>query len=360
MRGQSQAPPNDATNLREYSDRLVDAARERLQRLDMSAAEIDELRQRGRAAETVTVSSPVSGVILEKMALRGMRVMAGQTLFKIADLSTVWVEAEVYETDLGMVRTGARGTVTIRAYPDKSFSGRVTYIYPSVTEQTRTVRVRIALSNPEALLKPNMLATVTLQTPQSNALLVPTDAIVDTGTQQLVFVAEGDGRFTPRDVRIGRRTPGAVEVVSGLKEGDEVAASATFFLDSESQLRGALQNYQPSPTATSTESSARALDVTFKTEPDPPHAGDNAFTVTIKDPSGQPVPDADVSVQFFMAAMPTMNMPAMRSEAKLSPAGAGVYRGTGQVMTPGTWDVTVTATKGGKPLGARRFSVSAR
>ena len=360
LRGQSQAPQGDTTRFREYSDRLVDAARERLLRLDMTASEIDAIRESGRAVEALTFTAPVSGVILEKMALRGMRVMAGQTLFKIADLSTVWVEAEVYETDLGQVRTGARASVTVQAYPDRSFNGRVTYIYPSVTAQTRTVRVRIALPNAEAILKPNMLATVTLQTPQSNALVVPNDAIVDTGTQQLVFVAEGDGRFTPRDVRIGRRTPGAVEVVSGVKEGDEVAASATFFLDSESQLRGALQNYQPSQAAASSESSAPALDVTFKTEPDPPHSGEDTFIATVKDASGQPVADAEVNVLFFMAAMPTMNMPAMRSETKLMSAGRGVYRGTGQVMTPGTWDVTVTVTRAGQQLAARRFSVPAK
>ena len=360
LRGQAQPRQSDTGNLGEYADRLVDAARERLLRLDMTAADLDELQKSGRAAETVTFRSPVTGIILEKTALRGMRVMAGQTLFKIADLSTVWVEAEVYETDLASVRTGARAAVAVQAYPDRSFNARVTYIYPSVTEQTRTVRVRLELPNPEGLLKPNMLATVTLQTPQSNALVIPADALVDTGTQQLVFVAEGDGRFTPRDVRIGRKTPGEVEVLSGLKAGDEVASSATFFLDSESQLRGALQNYEPSAAAPSNQTAAPALDITFKTEPDPPRSGEDTFIATVKDASGQPVVDAAVHVLFFMAAMPTMNMPAQRSDTTLVSAGGGVYRGTGQVMTPGTWDVTVTVTRAGQPLGTRRFSVPAK
>lgn len=361
LRGQGQERLGEGSNLREYSDRLVDAARERLLRLDMSAAEIDELQKSGRAAETVTFTSPVTGVILEKAALRGMRAMAGQMLYRIADLSTIWVEAEIYETDLAKVRTGIRASVTVQAYPDRSFAGRVTYIYPVVTEQTRTVRVRIVLPNPEGILKPNMLATVVLQTPPSNALMLPADALVDTGTQQLVFLAEGNGRFTPKDVRIGRRTSGEVEVLAGLKEGDEVAASATFFLDSESQLRGALQNYQPSaPVVPSGGRAAPALDITFRTEPDPPHAGEDSFLVAVKDAAGQPIADGDVTVLLFMPAMPSMNMPAQRSETKLLSAGGGLYRGTGQVMTSGTWDVTVTVTKAGQQLATRRFSVAAK
>ena len=361
LRGQAQESRSDGSNLREYSDRLVDAARERLLRLDMTAADIDELQKTGRAAETITFRSPVRGIILEKPAVRGMRVMAGQMLYRIADLSTLWVEAEVYETDLPMVRTGARASVSLQSYPNRPFAGRVTYIYPSVTEQTRTVRVRVVLPNPEGILKPNMRATVTLQTPQSNALVLPADALVDTGTQQLVFIAQGDGRFTPKDVRIGRRSSGEVEVLSGLNEGDEVAASATFFLDSESQLRGALQNYQSStPTAQPGGPVAPALDIAFRTEPDPPRTGEDAFIVTVKDGNGQPLGDADVTVVLFLPAMPAMSMPASRVEAKLLPAGVGTYRGTGQVMTPGTWDVTVSVTKAGQQLASRRFSVIAK
>lgn len=356
LRGSSMASHNSSDTLADYSDRLAAAARERLLRLEMTPADIDQVARTGRAAETVTFRSPGDGVIVEKTALRGMRVMAGQTLYRIADLSNVWVEAEVYETDLPVVRVGARAAVSLQAYPDRTFTGRVTYIYPMVTQETRTVRVRLSLPNPQGLLKPNMLATVTLQEPRSNALLVPADAVVDTGTQQLVFLAEGDGRFSPREVRIGRRAEGKAEVLSGVSEGDEVAASATFFLDSESQLRGALQNYERAPAPQSERPSA-ALDVTFRTDPDPPHTGETTFIVTVKDAAGQPIADADVGVVLFMPAMPTMNMPAMRSDTKLVAAGGGVYRGTGQVMTPGRWDVTVNVSRAGKPLGARQFAV---
>lgn len=362
LRGASHSDHGDPGNLRDYADRLVQAARERLLRLDMKAEEIDELQKRGQAADTVTFRSPVSGVIVEKAAVRGMRVMAGQMLFRVADLSTVWVEAEVYESDAAAVRTGARAVVTVPAYPGRSFTGRIGYVYPTVSAQTRTLRVRIALANPAGLLKPNMLATVTLQTPRSAALVLPDDAVVDTGAKQVVFLAQGDGRFTPRDVQTGRRTGGDVEVSSGLNEGEQVAASATFFLDSESQLRGALQNYQapepaPQPAA---RAGAQSLEVGFRTDPDTPKAGEASLIVSVKDGGGQPVTGADVSVVLFMAAMPTMNMPAIRTEAKLSPAGAGAYRGIGQVMMPGRWDVTVTIARAGQELVTRQCSMVAR
>lgn len=356
LRGRS---TGGAAGMSEYSERLADAARERLLRLEMTSEEIEQLARTGRPLETVTFRSPVNGVIVEKTALRGMRVMAGQMLFRIADLSTVWAEAEVYETDLPNVRPGAHAIVSLQSFPDRTFTGRVSYIYPTVTAETRTVRIRVVLPNPDGLLKPNMLATVTLHAPPSNVLVVPANALVDTGTQQLVFIAEGDGRFSPREVRIGRRTGDDVEVLGGVKEGDEVASAATFFLDSESQLRGALQNYEPTATRTS-GNAASTLDVTFRTEPPTPHAGDNTFVATVKDDTGQPVTDADVSVVLFMAPMPSMNMPAARSDAKLRGAGGGVYRGTGEVMFPGRWEVTVNVSRGGRSLGARQFAVVAQ
>lgn len=344
-----------------YADRLVDAARERLLRLDMSADDIAALERTGRASEVLTFRSPVSGVIVEKAALRGMHVSAGQMLYRVVDLSSVWAEAEVNESDLASMRVGMPARVVVDAYPDQAFDGRVSYIYPTVSEQTRTARVRLALPNSRGLLKPNMLATISLDTAASDALVVPSDAVVDTGTEHLVFVAEGDGHFSPRNVKLGRRSPGESEIVSGLTEGDVVAASATFFLDSESQLRSALQDYEP----TSAENGAPArqtesrVQVTFRSEPDPPKVGDATFVVTVTE-HGQPIADAAVKVVLLMAAMPSMNMPAMRAEAALVPVGNGTYRGTGQVLMAGRWDVTVTATKAGQSIGVGQFALLAQ
>jgi Cu(I)/Ag(I) efflux system membrane fusion protein len=190
-------------------------------------------------------------------------------------------------------------------------------------------------------------------------LVVPTNAVLDSGTEQIVFVAKGDGVFEPRHVKIGRRLGDSIQILDGLKDGEQVATGAAFFLDSESQLRAALQGFEASVPLTS-GAAAAGTQITFRTVPDPPKTGDNQLEATVKDASGKAIEDADVTVQFFMPAMPTMNMPAMRSEAKLAPAGGGVYRGSGQVMMAGRWDATVTVTRGGQRLGSKQLPLVTR
>jgi Cu(I)/Ag(I) efflux system membrane fusion protein/cobalt-zinc-cadmium efflux system membrane fusion protein len=360
LRGRTQATAGQVPELRDYSARLVDAARERLRRWDMAEEEIQELEQRAAPFETVPVLSPASGVIVEKTAVEGMHVTPGQTLFRIADLSSVWVEADVYERDMAAVRIGQAAAVTLDAYPDQRFAGRATYIYPFVEQQTRTMKVRFELPNPRGLLKPGMYANVQLATSAASVLSVPADAVLDSGTEQVVFVALGDGYFEPRRVRTARRVDGMVEVTQGLKEGEAVATGATFFLDSESQLRAAVRGFEGAAGGVNPAAAGQGLDITFKPQPDPPRRGDTTLDVTVRDASGLPVSDADVSVTFFMAAMPAMNMPAMRNAVALQHVGGGVYRGTGQVMMAGRWDVTVTVMRGGQRLGSRELSMVAR
>ena len=358
-RGHAQAGRSEIDSVRTYSERLVQAARARLTVWDIAAGDIDELERSGQASGVVTMRSPADGVLVEKAALAGMRVEAGQMLFRIADLARVWVEAEVYERDLANVRLGATATVRLDAYPDESLRGRATYIYPALNEATRTARVRFELQNSRGRLRPGMFATVTLAGASVDTLTVPANAIVDSGREQIVFVAEGGGFFTPTPVKTGRRAGDRVEVVEGLEEGEQVAASATFFLDSESQLRGGLQNYERSaPPATA--AGASRIDISFRSLADPPRTGENAFEVALKDPAGMPITDAAVSVRLFMPAMPTMNMPAMENDATLPHVGGGVYRGLGQVMMGGRWDVTVTARKGTQQLGQRQFAIVAK
>jgi hypothetical protein len=282
-------------------------------------------------------------------------------LLRVADLSVVWVEANIYEQDVSAVRVGQQAVVTIDAYPGRRFIGRATYIYPTVEEQTRTVRVRFQFANPRDELKPGMYANVQLDGTAMTVLTVPADAILDSGTDQVVFVALGDGYFEPRPVTAGRRIVDAVEIIDGLQEGDEVAYGATFFLDSESQLRAAVRGFEaPRSPQASASAPQQRLDVMFGSDPDPLRAGDNALEVSVMDPAGEPVTDADVSVTFFMAAMPSMSMPAMRNQTSLSHAGGGVYRGSGQVLMAGRWDVTVAVTRGGQPLDSRQISIVAR
>ena len=362
VRGRTQAAAGQVSELRDYSSRLVDAARERLRRWDVGDEELQELEQRGAAFETIPVRSPAAGVIVEKTAIEGMHVAPGQTLFRIADLSVVWVEADVYERDMAAVRVGQQATVTLDAYPDQRFSGRATYIDPFVTEQTRTIRVRFELPNPRQLLKPGMYANVQLVTAASSALGVPADAVLDSGREQVVFVALGDGYFEPRRVRAGRRVDATVEIAEGLKEGEEVATGATFFLDSESQLRAAVRGFEPTPGAAPppTTGSEKDLKISLRAEPDPPRQGAVTLEAAVKDASGTPVTDGNVAVTFFMAAMPSMNMPAMKNTTKLQHVAAGVYRGRGQFLTSGRWEVEVVVTRDGQRLGGRQLSMVAR
>ncbi|HKW00008.1 MAG TPA: FixH family protein [Vicinamibacterales bacterium] len=344
------------------ADALVAAARQRLVLWDLAPAELRELDETRTAKDALVVRAPTSGFVIDKAVVKGAHVTPGQMLFKLADLSVVWVEADVYEQDLPLMRVGARATVVLDAYPGESTTGRVIYISPYVDEQTRTDKVRYEFPNPRGQLKPGMFATVEIATSGGTGITVPVDAVLDSGRDQVVFVAEGDGHFTPRPVTVGRRLGGTVEILKGLKEGEEVASGAAFFLDSESQLRGALQGYvpiSPSPTTGSGQDAERPK-ITLRTIPDPPRTGETQFEVTVADSKGVPLADAEVTVQLFMPAMPTMNMPAMRNELKLPSAGNGVYRGTGQVMMAGRWEATVIVTRGGQRVGSLQTPVVAR
>jgi hypothetical protein len=328
---------------------------------DLSAADIATLDETGRARDAITFPSPVSGYVIEKPALKGMHVTAGQTLYKVADLSVVWLEADVYEQEMPLARVGQRATVTLDAYPGESFQGRAIYVFPFVEENSRTVKVRFQFANARGRLKPGMYANVELQGGSGMAITVPANAVLDSGTQRVVFVAQGEGVFTPREVKIGRRLADRIEILEGVKEGEQVATGATFFLDSESQLRAGLQNYEaPAPAGNVTAPAGPTLDITFRAQPDPPKTGDNTFEVRVTDPGGQPVTDGDVSVQLFMPAMPTMNMPAMRNETKLLHAGGGVYRGPGQVMMSGRWEATVIVTRSGQRAASKQFPLVAK
>ena len=361
LRSRDQLRTSQIADVRERAERLVDAARTRIELWDLPADQLTALDETRQPQTVVTFRSPVTGFVIEKPALQGMHVMPGQTLYKVADLSQVWVEAEIYEQEVALVRVGQRATVTLDAYPDDRFVGRATYIYPFVQENTRTVRVRFAFANHGGRLKPGMYANVTLEAPVGMSTTVPSSAVLDSGTRQLVFVAEGDGYFEPREVRIGQRLADRVQILEGLQPGEQVAMGATFFLDSESQLRASVQSYEAPPVpAASSGAAADRLEIAFRPQPDPPRTGDNLLEVTVRDPSGQPIADADVSVTFFMPAMPTMNMPAMRTQTRLAPAGGGMYRGTGQVMMGGRWDVTVNVDRGGQRVGSRQFAVVAK
>ena len=361
LKTRDQVKTSVIADARERAEQLVASARQRLLLWNIPEEEIRALEDKRQAPDVVVFRSPVAGFVIEKQTLQGMHVMPGQMLYKVANLSTVWVEADVYEQEMAMARTGQRAIVTLDAYPGETFQGRAIYIYPFVEENTRTVKVRFQFANPRGRLKPGMYANVEIHGSEAMGLTVPANAVLNSGADQVVFVAQGEGYFTPRPVKVGRNLGDRIQIVDGLKEGEQVATGAAFFLDSESQLRAGLQNYEaPKAAQGGPPAGGPALDIVFRTQPDPPKTGESLFEVTVKDANGQPIADADVSVQLFMPAMPTMNMPAMRNETKLPHVGGGVYRGPGQVMMAGRWDVTVSVAKGGQQLGRKQLAVVAR
>jgi len=240
---------------------LVADARQRLELLGIAPAEIDAIARTRKAKRALTLRSPVDGYVIAKNALPGMSVSPGMALFQVADLSTVWVVAEVYETDLKRVRVGQPARFEVTAYPGESFTGKVKFVHPTVDASSRTLRVRLEFRNrpgPGGLrLRPGMYGSVSLDLPKTTGLVIPTDAVVDTGDFQYVFVAKEGGRFEPRRIAIGARGDEAVEVSSGLTEGEVVVTTANFLIDSESRLRAAIDGQAPGATPSGTPSPGR-------------------------------------------------------------------------------------------------------
>jgi Cu(I)/Ag(I) efflux system membrane fusion protein len=223
---------------------LADSSLIRLKNWDISEEQIKALTKSGETKRTLTFRSPVAGIVTEKKAVQGMRFMPGEALYQIADLSAVWVVADVFEQDIGLVKSGAKAKVKINAYPDKEFEGAVTYVYPTLTAETRTVQVRLELANPGALLKPGMFAQVELPVAaRGSVVTVPVSAVIDSGTRQIVLVQAKEGRYEPRDVKLGARSDNYVEVQDGVKDGELVVVAANFLIDAESNLKAAVGSF---------------------------------------------------------------------------------------------------------------------
>lgn len=218
------------------SSNLLAAARRRLRLWDISEAQIEEILRTGEVRRTLTLHAPASGVVIEKNVVDGQAIQAGQTLYTIADLSEVWIDAELREADAGNVREGSGATIELAAVPGRPFKGRVEYVYPTLQEVSRTLRARVAVANSEGRLKPGMYATVRITTPTRRALTVPASAVIRTGQRSMVFVDMGGGSLMPHEVETGRTGQEYVEVLSGVEPGQRVVTSAQFLLDSESNL----------------------------------------------------------------------------------------------------------------------------
>lgn len=219
------------------AEALIEAAKQRLRLWDITDAQIRRIEETGKAERTLTIYSPVSGYVVQKMALQGIRIMPGEKLFDIADLSSVWIISDIYEYELPLIREGQAATISLSYFPGKEFSSRIDYVYPALSGDTRTAKVRFIIPNPGGQLKPQMFTNVEVKIPIGKKLSIPDDAVIDTGTRQIVYVDKGDGYFEPREVMLGIRGEGFREVIMGLKAGEKVASSATFLIDSEAQLK---------------------------------------------------------------------------------------------------------------------------
>ncbi len=220
---------------------LAESSLTRLRNWDVPEEQIDALAKTGEAKRTVTFRSPAAGIVMEKKAVAGMRFMPGEMLYQVADLSRVWVVADVPEQDIGLVAPGRKAHVRINAYPDKWFEGTITYVYPTLKPETRTVQVRLELANPGGVLKPGMFAQVELAAASAGKVLaVPVSAVIDSGVRKVVIVKIGEGRFEPREVQLGARSEEWVEVKGGIGAGEIVVVAANFLIDAESNLRAAL------------------------------------------------------------------------------------------------------------------------
>jgi RND family efflux transporter MFP subunit len=244
LRYQKKLQESSLEEARRGSDELIQSARRRLQYWDIPESEIKALEERGTPNKTMTIYSPVDGIVTEKMVRKGQNIMAGMELYKIADLSTVWVLAEVYQYELPWVKVGGQVEIEISYLPGKSFKGTITYIYPYLSMETRTAKVRVEVPNTQNFeLKPDMYATVKIVSPLSiDAVVVPDQAIIRSGERNIVVIALGGGYFDPRDVKLGVMAEGYVQVLEGIKEGEKIVVSSQFLIDSESNLKAAISH----------------------------------------------------------------------------------------------------------------------
>jgi Cu(I)/Ag(I) efflux system membrane fusion protein len=220
------------------AEAIIDAARQRLRLWDITDEQIKLIEETGKPVRTVMLVSPADGTVVQKNAVQGMRVMPGDKLFDIADLSSVWIISDIYENELPLINPGETARITLSSLPGKEFSAKIEFIYPTLTDQARTVKVRLTVANPGGRLKPQMFTNVEIKAGMGKRLAVPDDAVLDTGTRSIVYVDKGEGNFEPREVKLGLRADGYREVLSGLKAGEKVARAATFLIDSEAQLKG--------------------------------------------------------------------------------------------------------------------------
>lgn len=345
------------------SDWLVTAAADRLNQFGVPASEIQRLEKTGTVQHDITIDSPVSGYITEFNALPNQFTETGTKLYTIADLSSVWVYANVFQNEVGQLRPGIPAQVTVDTYPGRIFRGRIEEILPHVDPTTRTVRVRLVFSNPGLALKPGMFVNVSMSIPLGRQLVIPASGFLQSGTREIAFIDHGNGYLEPREIQIGTRLDDHVVVLKGLQAGDKIVSSANFLVDSEAQLQAAIGSFAPSPSGASEANSVNSLpgavSMEFSSTPSPPQQGSNKLRVRLTGAGKTPVSGAQVTVTFYMPAMPAMGMAAIKKTASLADRGHGTYEGQLDLPSGGSYQVTIVATQGSQTIATKQFSINA-
>jgi Cu(I)/Ag(I) efflux system membrane fusion protein len=314
----------------------------------------------------MTISSPIGGTVIEKMVLEGKYVTEGENLYKIADLSTVWMLAEVYEYELPWVRLRQRVEITSLSSPGNASHGTVSFIDPIVNPNSRTIRVRADIPNPERKLKPQMFVNAKLVASLGEKVLaVPKSAVLDTGVRQLVYVDQGNGVYEGREVTLGSEAAGYYAVTKGLSPGERIVVAGNFLIDSQRELTGGtvgmagMEGMAPGKKDEMVVQKQEKLKITFSNSPKSPIVGKNTLTVKVTDQAGKPVTDAKVAFVTSMPAMP--GMPGgMSLEEEAKHTGNGEYEALAQIAMAGPWKAVVTVSRPGQPPTSATFSLTVR
>jgi RND family efflux transporter MFP subunit len=347
------------------AESLSAAAEQRLEQWEVPQSEIAKLKETGKPVTDLTINSTVTGYITERNALPNMYVEPSTKLYTVADLSRVWVYAQIFQNDVGRVKPGDTAQITVDSYPGRIFSGQIEEILPQVDMTTRTVRVRLAMANLGLKLKPGMYVNVDVKTSLGRQLVVPASAVFQSGTRQLVFLNHGNGSLEPKEIATGPRVGDEFIVLNGLQAHQSIVTSANFLIDSESQLQAAAGSFTPPPPGAGSNAppanapNAAKVNIDFTIDPNPPQKGSNLFQVKLTNADGSPAAGGEVTITFYMAAMPAMGMAAMNTTTKLTEKGNGLYEGSGSLGSGGTWQVTISVQKNGQVIATKQLRLNA-
>src|SRR5215831_14505139 len=342
---------------------LLDASAERLKQWNIPQREIARLEFSGQASQELEIDSPVSGYITERNALPNAYVQPETKIYTVADLSTVWVIAQIFQNDLGRVRSATPATLTVDSYPGRVFQERVDFIYPDIDMTTRTARARLVFPNPNLTLTPGMFVNVTVQVSLGSQVVISATGVLHSGTRHIVFVDRGAGYLEPREIEVGPQAGQEYVVLKGLKPGERIVTSANFLIDSESQLQAAIGSFVPPPPGAGEAASANQTQPTarleFSTDPATARKGTNTYRVKLAGADGSPISGAQVSVRSYMPGMPGMGMAAMNVVTTLAEKSKGVYEGRVDLDSGGTWQITISAAKDGAVVATKQLSIAA-